>query len=177
MASYERSIPQAFSLLADLEAILYSVPDFIEVRRLARLMGVAESTVEGLLEELSAKQAGGGVLVQRQGNGVRLVTSAETFEILQKLESSDRIRLSRVSLDVLSIIAYEQPSTRAEIDEIRGVVSDSPLKTLLAAGLIEPVGRLESAGRPIQYGTTAEFLSAFGLRSLADLPPLEDEEE
>ena len=89
-------------------------------------------------------------------------------------------RLSQAALEVLSIIAFMQPATRPQIDQIRGVNSDSSLRTLLSQGLIEEIGRLETPGRPILYGTTPEFLQHFGMASLADLPalaPASEEEE
>ncbi|OUM89079.1 SMC-Scp complex subunit ScpB, partial [Caldibacillus debilis] len=82
---------------------------------------------------------------------------------------------SQAALETLTIIAYKQPITRAEIEEIRGVKTERPLQTLLAKGLIQEVGRKEGAGRPILYGTTEEFLDYFGLKDLKELPPLPDE--
>jgi len=82
------------------------------------------------------------------------------------------LRLSQASLEALSIVAYAQPVTRPQIEAIRGVNSDSVLRTLMSAGLIEEVGRAESVGRPILYGTTFEFLQQFGLKEVDDLPPL-----
>ena len=84
------------------------------------------------------------------------------------------MRFSRAALETLSIIAYRQPATRPEIEAIRGVGSDSVLRTLLRAGLIEEGGRAQTVGRPILYGTTFEFLQHFGLRSLYELPPLDE---
>ena len=81
-------------------------------------------------------------------------------------------KLSSAALETLAIVAYRQPVTRAEIDQVRGVDSSGVLANLHARGLIEPVARLATVGNPIQYGTTAQFLNHFGLRSLADLPPI-----
>jgi segregation and condensation protein B len=81
-------------------------------------------------------------------------------------------RLSRAGLETLSIVAYEQPVTRPEIDAVRGVNSDGALKSLLGKGLIQEAGRAERPGRPILYVTTSDFLAHFGLNSLTDLPPL-----
>jgi segregation and condensation protein B len=83
--------------------------------------------------------------------------------------------LSQAALEVLSIVGFLQPVTRPQVDQIRGVNSDSSLRTLLSQGLIEEMGRMETPGRPILYGTTPEFLQHFGLRSIDDLPPLEDD--
>jgi segregation and condensation protein B len=87
------------------------------------------------------------------------------------------MHLSQAALEALAIIAYRQPVTRALIEAIRGVGSDSVLRTLLSAGLIERMGRAEGVGRPFLYGTTAEFLQHFGLQSLDELPELEDDGE
>lgn len=87
-------------------------------------------------------------------------------------------RLSQAALEVLAIVAYLQPATRPQIDQLRGVNSDGALRSLLSKGLVEEVGRLEKPGRPILYGTTPDFLQAFGLDSVAQMPRLaEDEEE
>ena len=87
--------------------------------------------------------------------------------------SSDDVRnLSRAALEVLAVIAYRQPATRAEIEAIRGVNGDRAISTLLARGLIEEVGRRETVGRPVMFGTTLGFLEHLGLRSLEDLPPV-----
>ncbi|KAA3660648.1 MAG: SMC-Scp complex subunit ScpB, partial [Chloroflexi bacterium] len=86
-------------------------------------------------------------------------------------------RLSQAALEVLAIVAYLQPITRPQIDQIRGVNSDGALRTLLSKGLIEEVGRMETPGRPILYGSTPEFLQHFGLSIIEELPPLETDEE
>jgi segregation and condensation protein B len=86
-------------------------------------------------------------------------------------------RLSQAALEVLAIVVYMQPTTRPQIDQIRGVNSDAALRTLLSKGLIEELGRMETPGRPILYGTTPEFLQHFGMSSLAELPPLTSDEE
>ena len=105
---------------------------------------------------------------------MQLVTAPEVAEDVRRfLGLSGSARLSTAALETLAIIAYRQPITRAEIEAIRGVNCDGVLRTLLAKGLIEEVGRAEGPGRPILYGTTMLFLQHFGLRSLADLPPLD----
>jgi len=97
---------------------------------------------------------------------------------LKKLvESPQTTTLSQASLETLAIIAYKQPITRAEIEEIRGVKTERPLQTLVGKGLVKEVGRLEGPGRPILYGTTKEFLDYFGLKSLDELPPLPEKNE
>jgi len=106
---------------------------------------------------------------------VQLVTAPEAASYVERfLGLEARTRLSRAALEALAIIAYRQPITRPEIEAIRGVSSDSVLRTLLRVGLIEEVGRASTVGRPILYGTTFEFLQHFGLRSLHELPDLEE---
>ncbi|MDZ7548095.1 SMC-Scp complex subunit ScpB, partial [Clostridium perfringens] len=104
----------------------------------------------------------------------QLVTKAENGEYIQKLlKKNKRQSLSQASLESLSIIAYKQPITRVDIDEIRGVKSESALQKLLEKDLIKEVGRLEVPGRPILFGTTEEFLRQFGLKELKELPSLD----
>ncbi|HEY9576230.1 MAG TPA: SMC-Scp complex subunit ScpB, partial [Pseudobacillus sp.] len=106
----------------------------------------------------------------------QLATKREHASYLKKLvESSQPQTLSQAALETLAIVAYKQPITRAEIEEIRGVKTESALHTLVVKGLIKETGRSEGPGRPILYGTTKEFLDCFGLKDLAELPPLSEE--
>jgi len=98
------------------------------------------------------------------------MTCTPAVERFAGLEASNR--LSRAALEALAIIAYQQPVTRPEVDAIRGVNSDGVMKSLLSKGLIEEAGRAERPGRPILYNITSDFLSHFGLASLAELPPI-----
>jgi segregation and condensation protein B len=119
-----------------------------------------------------------GIRVQRKGDKVQLTTQPECAPYVEKFLGLDlTTRLSKPALETLAIIAYQQPVTRAQIEHVRGVNCDAVLSTLLNRGLIEEVGRLETAGRPIQYGTTFAFLQHFGLRGLDDMPSLQPEEE
>jgi segregation and condensation protein B len=125
------------------------------------------------LDQLEKSFQSRGIRIQRHRSKVQLTTSPDVSDDVERflqLESSQK--LTRASLEALSIIAYQQPVTRPEIDAIRGVNSDSVLKTLLRLGLIEETGRSDSPGRPILYASTSEFLQHFGLSSLRDLPPL-----
>ena len=111
--------------------------------------------------------------IVRLAGGYQLVTRSEYANyIKQYYKGRSKSRLSRAALETLAIIAYRQPITRPEIDIIRGVNSDSVLRTLLSVGLIEDVGRALTVGRPILYSTTFEFLQHFGLSGLDELPPL-----
>jgi segregation and condensation protein B len=109
--------------------------------------------------------------------GWRMVTRPEFAAYISRLHPLQRIRLSRGSLEVLAIIAYHQPITRPEIEQLRGVDSSAAIQSLLEHGLIQVVGYKETVGRPRLYATTQKFLELFGLRSLDELPPLREWQE
>lgn len=165
---------------AFLESILLVASGPTSLYRLARTLDTTPAAVRGLLQDLDDDYAQRGLRLQWSGSDVQLTTAPEAADVVERflgLETSSR--LSQAALEVLAIVAYMQPTTRPEIDDIRGVNSDGALRTLLSKGLLEEVGRRETPGRPILYGTTPEFLQYFGLASLAGLPPLArgDEEE
>ena len=108
---------------------------------------------------------------------MQLTTAAEASAAIERFLGLEvTTRLSPAALEVLAIVAYLQPATRPQIDQLRGVNSDAALRSLLSKGLVQEVGRLEKPGRPILYGTTPDFLQAFGLNSAAEMPPLDEEE-
>lgn len=111
-----------------------------------------------------------GVLLRAVAEGLQLVTKAEAHETVRQLNAPRQYRLSKPTLEVLAIIAYKQPVTRAEIEELRGVKCERALLTLLDKGLVKEVGRKDTVGRPILYGTTDAFLGHFNLTCLAELP-------
>ena len=134
--------------------------------------------VENRGAQRRVRLAGGGLALQRQGDKVQMVTAPEIAPYVERLLGLDlSSRLSPAALEVLAIIAYRQPITRAEIEAIRGVNCDGVLRTLSSKGLVGEIGRLEQAGRPILYGTTFEFLQYFGLHGVQDLPPLPKPED
>ena len=124
---------------------------------------------------------------ENQNRGIMIVQLAETYQLVTKkeyspylkklVESPNNTALSQAALETLAIIAYKQPITRIEIEEIRGVKTDRPLQTLTAKALIKEVGRAEGPGRAYLYGTTKEFLDYFGLRNIKELPPLPEKVE
>ncbi|MCA9832559.1 MAG: SMC-Scp complex subunit ScpB [Thermomicrobiales bacterium] len=119
------------------------------------------------------QQTDRGWLIQRHGRRLSLVTHPRYADRVRMFLGLDReAKLSSASLETLALVAYQQPVTRSEIEAVRGVDSSGVLATLHARGMIEPVARLATVGNPIQYGTTAIFLSHFGLQSLDDLPPI-----
>jgi segregation and condensation protein B len=154
-------------------ALLFIAEGPVPVEQLAQVVGVPLAQVEEALGRVEAWLAGGGLVLQRHGGRLQVVTAADLAPHVERFLGLDlSSRLSPAALEVLAIIAYRQPITRAEIEALRGVNSDGVLRTLVSKGLVGEVGRLEQAGRPILYGTTFEFLQYFGLRQLQDLPPL-----
>ena len=134
--------------------------------------------LKSILEELKKEYESRNLQILEVADGYQLCTRHEFNDWIRKFLKLDRSsRLSQPSLDTLSIIAYKQPLTRQEIDEIRGVDSSGVIKTLLEKKVIGPAGRKKVLGRPIMYRTTQKFLEYFGLKDLSDLPTLEDLKE
>jgi segregation and condensation protein B len=160
-------------LLARIEALLFVAPAPTTVEQLAAALKVDPAAIQGSLEFLEKSYAFRGLRLQRHRGAVQLTTAPDLAGDVERFLQLESItRLSRAALEVLAIVGYEQPITRPQIDAIRGVNSDSVLRTLLRHGLIQEVGRSAGPGRPILYETGPEFLQHFGLASLKDLPPL-----
>jgi len=161
---------------AIIEGLLFACgDDGITASAIAHVLDINVTSVEHLLEELSFdyEHTARGIMIMKSQASYFLTTKPEHSDYYKKLLATPiRNKLSQAALETLAIIAYEQPITRVEIDDIRGVNSDRPIRTLLARSLIEEVGRKDTVGRPILYGTTKEFLTYFGLTSLEELPPL-----
>jgi segregation and condensation protein B len=157
-------------LVGQLTALLFVAGGPLDVGSLARVLEVSQPLVERALRALQADPPAG-LMLQRNGREAQLVTAPEASEAVRRLRGqAERQRLSRAALEVLSVVAYYQPTTRAEIDAIRGVNSDHALDTLVARELVATVGRRETVGRPMLYATTLEFLRLAGLGSLDELP-------
>jgi segregation and condensation protein B len=157
-----------------LESLLFVADRAVAVEDLSTALQAGSDDVENALRTLDAEYRERGIRLQRQGDKVQLVSAPEAGPAIERflgLEISGR--LSTAALETLSIVAYRQPIARAQVDAIRGVNSDSTLRTLVRRGLLEQMGRAETVGRPILYGTTLEFLQQFGLQSLHDLPDWE----
>lgn len=166
--------PRGLSLKALAEGLLFVADEPLAVERLAAVLEASVEEMDAALEELARECEGRGVRVQRKGQHVQMVTAPEAAEAIRRLlglEASSK--LSAAALETLAIVAYRQPATRAQIEAVRGVNSDSALRTLINHGLVEEAGRLDQAGRPMLFGTTFEFLQQFGMSSLVELPPLE----
>jgi segregation and condensation protein B len=162
------------SLAAIVESLLFVADAPVPVSQLAEAIECEVREVEAALHVLVETYAERGIRVQRKGYQVQLVSAPEVAPYIERfLGLSLSSKLSAAALETLAIIAYQQPITRPQIDAIRGVSSDGVLRTLASKGLVEEVGRLETVGHPILFGTTFEFLRYFGLSSLNDLPPLE----
>lgn len=160
-----------------MESLLFAAGDEgLTIKQIATVLELeeveAERIVRELMDELSKNENRGIAVVQLAGT-YQLATKKENSIYLKKLvESPNTSTLSQAALETLAIIAYKQPITRAEIEEIRGVKTERPLQTLVGKVLVKEIGRAEGTGRAILYGTTKEFLDYFGLRSLEELPPL-----
>lgn len=161
-------------LPALLEALLLVSPEPAQLHDLAHTAGVPVSDVEAALSQIGQDPSRGWVVIQHRGT-VHL-SSAPRFApyVRQFLRLDRETRLSGAALETLALIAYRQPVTRAEVEALRGVDCSGVLATLHARELIEVAGRLPTVGNPNQYVTSIEFLKQFGLRSLADLPSLEE---
>lgn len=165
------------SLTGLVEAILFVSPEPISANQIADLLDVSPREIKNAFTELDQLYAGRGIRLQYHNNKVQFTSAPEAAPVLESLLNLETTStLSQAALEALSIIAYQQPITRPQIDSIRGVNSDGVLKTLLSKGLIDDVGRAEGPGRPILYSTTTEFLKYFGLGSYEELPPLDFEE-
>jgi len=161
------------SLSIKLEALLFVAAEPVAPAQLAVALDVAPSVIERGLNELGASLSTRGLRLQRHAGRVQLTTAPQLAELIERfLGLEATTHLSRAALETLAIIAYQQPVTRPQIDSIRGVNSDSMMKSLLNKGLILESGRADGPGRPILYSTTPEFLQHFGLNSILEMPPL-----
>jgi len=176
--SLEQNIETELPLSMKLEAILFVAAEPVTPAHLATALDVSPSVIERGLNELDASLLDRGLRLQRHAGRVQLTTAPQLAELIERflgLEATSH--LSRAALETLAIIAYQQPVTRPQIDAIRGVNSDSMLKSLLNKGLVLESGRADGPGRPILYSTTPEFLQHFGLNSILEMPPLAKPEE
>ena len=174
----DQNIETELPLSMKLEAILFVAAEPVTPAQLAAALDVAPSVIERGLNELDASLLTRGLRLQRHAGRVQLTTAPQLAELIERflgLEATSH--LSRAALETLAIIAYQQPVTRPQIDAIRGVNSDSMLKSLLNKGLVLESGRTDGPGRPILYSTTPEFLQHFGLNSILEIPPLAKPEE
>lgn len=157
------------------ESLLFVCGEPISLKEVARILDIAEDQAEMVIESLKEdyNNSDRGIKLISLNNCYQLVTKPETSDYIQKLlKKNVRQTLSQASLESLAIIAYRQPVTRIEIDEIRGVKSESAVQKLIERNLIKEVGRLDVPGRPKQFATTDEFLRQFNLHDIKQLPAL-----
>jgi segregation and condensation protein B len=167
-------------LMAIIEAILFLESEIIDIKTIRNITKLSGKEISLALEELAHEYGKSyhGLELQKIGGGWVLIPKKELWDVLRnRYGKRNKDRLSRAALETLSIIAYSQPITRAEIESMRGVSSDSMVRLLLSRNLIKEVGRKDVPGRPAQYGTTKEFLLRFKLNSIADLPKLSDADQ
>ena len=180
MQQLELAFEEQLTLEGRIEALLFASPRPLKVADLVELLQDDEDSlhpkdVEAVLAQLMAwysERSGGFHLEFIKPHGYQFRTVAAASSLMERLFSNRPRPLSRAALETLSIIAYRQPATRADVEFIRGVDAGSIIKNLLDRDLIRCVGRKEDAGRPMLFGTTEEFLKVFSLKSLDDLPPL-----
>jgi segregation and condensation protein B len=158
---------------AALEALLFVAERPLGRPEVARLLDCDRETVDALVGDLETTLAGRGIRIVAAGDHVALATAPEAGPMVARYVGVEPGRLSPASLEVLAIVAYRQPVTKAVVERIRGVDSDYTLRSLLHRRLVVEMGRADAPGRPILYGTGIDFLERFGLASLDDLPPLE----
>jgi len=160
-----------------LEILLFLSGEPVTLSALKEVTELPESEIKMLMEELIVqyREQNGGLLIAEVAQGYQMVTNPEYTVWAKKFKSSQLAsRLTVPALETLAIIAYKQPIIKAEVEQIRGVNSDSAIRTLLDRRLIKVLGRKEAPGRPFLYGTTREFLQYFGLKDLTELPTLKD---
>ncbi|MBE6762948.1 MAG: SMC-Scp complex subunit ScpB [Ruminococcaceae bacterium] len=165
---------------ADIEAILFASGEPMSVSRIAQAIEVDEETVKRLCEDLRQEY-------EMRKSGIHIVALEDAYQFCTVTSSANAVRaalelrrntpLSQAALEVLAVIAYNQPVTKAFVEQVRSVDCGAVIQGLMLKGLVEERGRLELPGRPLLYGTTANFLRSFGLQSLEDLPPLPEEEQ
>ncbi len=160
--------------LSRLESIIFTSPEPISVRKLARILNVEGKEVRELLKELQESYSQRGIILEEISKGFHFRSHPENAAVIRDVFKLKPLKISRPALETLSIVAYRQPLTRAEVEDIRGVDCGGVLKYLFEKDLVRVIGRKEEPGRPIIYGTTKAFLELFGLKALSDLPALHE---
>ena len=166
------------SLESQIEGLLFVADGPTPISQMGIALEVTPKRIRAALDKLEEAYQNRGLKLQRHKDEVQLTTAPEMSALVETFLGLESLqRLTKSALEVLAIIAYQQPVTRPQIDTVRGVNSDSVIKRLHSRGLITEAGRADGPGRPILYGTTPEFMQHFGLNSLEELPPLESEGE
>lgn len=160
-----------------IESLLFVSGEPLDIKQIASIIECSVKFTKELMAEMIKhyEEEFRGITIIKVNESYGLVTKSKNSDYVEKLlGTNSRQSLSQAALETLAIIAYKQPITRVDIDEIRGVKSDRALNTLVQKGLIKESGRLDVPGRPILYGTTEEFLKYFGLEDLSSIPYLDD---
>ena len=161
------------SYKAQVEAILFTMGESVEKNRIAKALDITQGQLKKIVKEMQEDYAKDdrGIKIIELENSYQLCTKPELYETLIKVAKQPKRQvLTDVMMETLSIIAYKQPITKSEIERIRGVKSDFAVNKLVEYMLVEEVGRLQTPGRPLLFGTTEEFLRRFSIHSLDDLP-------
>lgn len=163
---------------AIIEGILFAAGDAVDIEKIADILDIDTKSTRAIVTALADKY-------DREMRGIQIIRLEDSFQMCSRREYKEYISrlveprrslsLSNAAMEVLAIVAYKQPVTRAVIEQIRGVSCDTLVNRLLEKNFIEEVGRLDTPGRPMLFGTTEEFLRCFGIESLAELPELEEE--
>ena len=161
---------------AAISAILFAMGDSVEIKKLSEAIGYDEDetrSIIGKMKEKYERNKDFGITIVELDDSVQMCSKTEMYEYLISVAKIPKnMHLSDTALETLSIIAYKQPVTRAEVEKIRGVSCDHPINKLLEYGLITELGRLDAPGRPLLFGTTEQFLRSFGVKSIDDLPDI-----
>lgn len=167
-------------LVPAFEAVLFSGGEPLSIDRFAQVFDITPETVVKAMDKLKAvlEEGGRGISLVRMENTYQLATKTEYADYIKKMfDIRRRTPLSPAALEVLAVVAYNQPVTKSFIEQVRGVDCSGVVTTLVEKGLIEERGRLELPGKPLLYGTTKNFLRCFGLNDLTELPPLPEKEQ
>jgi segregation and condensation protein B len=161
---------------AAIEALLFISGERVGRQELMEVLNLAEGDLIQIMREMNVEynQVQRGIQILAMDGGYIMGTKPEYTQFVKKMEKNPNRRLSPAALETLAIIAYRQPLSKAEIEQIRGVKTDRVIATLMERGIIKEMGKKEVAGKPILYGTTHEFLKLFALASLDDLPVIEE---
>lgn len=166
-----------FTKKAIIETLLFVSGEPVGLNSISKVTEIPETEIKGLISELQAeyRERNSGLMIVEIADGFQMLTNPEHASWVKKLKNTNQTsKLSQPALETLAIIAYKQPITKLEIDQLRGLNSDGAVKGLLDKHLIKIIGKKESPGRPFLYGTTKEFLQYFGLKNLSELPPIND---
>jgi len=176
MAPVEKKSPDEIKRIV--EAVLFAIQEPISVRKLSDIVGDTDpKEIQEVIQQLQEEYDTHDRVFQIEeiANGYQLLSRPEYHEWISKIrKKSGENKLSQQALETLAIIAYKQPIIRADIEAIRGVQSGQMIRTLIEKGIVKITGRDEVLGRPLLYGTTTKFLDHFGLKSIKDLPKVED---